>query len=63
MCGIFACLGAKDGAKACIEGLKKLEYRGYHSAGIAGITKSGIEITKEIGKVSCLEKKLSEIYI
>ncbi|PIR54889.1 glutamine--fructose-6-phosphate transaminase (isomerizing) [Candidatus Peregrinibacteria bacterium CG10_big_fil_rev_8_21_14_0_10_36_19] len=52
MCGIFAYLGPKNTAsEMVIEGLKRLEYRGYDSWGIASKTEQGIEIHKEVGKI------------
>lgn len=56
MCGIFGYVGPKNGADIAIEGLKKLEYRGYDSAGIAGVSDGKIIFCKEVGKVSVLEK-------
>lgn len=56
MCGIFAYIGKKEATKVCLEGLKKLEYRGYDSAGIAGVKDGQILICKEAGKVSIIEK-------
>lgn len=44
----------------CINGLKSLEYRGYDSAGIAGISKGGIATCKKEGKVAVLEQTLTE---
>lgn len=63
MCGIFCYIGKKDPIAVCIDGLKKLEYRGYDSAGLAGFEKGKIISCKEVGKVESLEKKakLSEI--
>lgn len=53
MCGIFAYSGNKNNApELVIEGLKCLEYRGYDSWGIAYKTDSGIEIRKDVGKIS-----------
>lgn len=60
MCGIFGYVGKKNSAKLALEGLKKLEYRGYDSAGIAGINKGKIEYCKEVGKVSALEKEVKD---
>jgi glucosamine--fructose-6-phosphate aminotransferase (isomerizing) len=59
MCGIFGYIGSKDPLKTCISGLELLEYRGYDSTGIAGISKGKIAFCKEIGKLSMLKKKLS----
>ena len=42
-----------------LNGLKKLEYRGYDSAGIAGMQEGKIFYCKEVGKVSVLEKEIS----
>jgi len=59
MCGIFGYLGKKNSIVMCIDGLKALEYRGYDSAGIAGITSKGIEAVKQVGPLKDLENKLS----
>lgn len=60
MCGIFAYIGSKDAVKISIAGLKKLEYRGYDSSGIAGIENDEIVLHKEIGKISAMEKNVSD---
>lgn len=60
MCGIFGYVGKKNAAKIAIDGLKRLEYRGYDSAGIAGIADGRIVFFKEVGKVNFLEKKVQE---
>ena len=56
MCGIVAYAGGKDGSKIILEGLKKLEYRGYDSAGMAYETGRDIKIIKAVGKVKNLEE-------
>ena len=58
MCGIFGYIGNDDPLSNCLNGLKMLEYRGYDSAGIAGITDNQIVHCKEVGKIDELEKKL-----
>lgn len=58
MCGIFGYIGKKDPQKTVLEGLKKLEYRGYDSAGIAGVYQGKIFFWKEVGKVAELEKEV-----
>lgn len=58
MCGIFGYVGKKNAVKTVLNGLKKLEYRGYDSAGIAGIKDGKISFAKEVGKVSQLEKEV-----
>jgi glucosamine--fructose-6-phosphate aminotransferase (isomerizing) len=59
MCGIFAYIGPEDSAQICINGLKKLEYRGYDSAGIAGISEGKIHYCKQVGKIHALEEAWS----
>ncbi|MFZ4099450.1 MAG: glutamine--fructose-6-phosphate transaminase (isomerizing) [Chlamydiia bacterium] len=59
MCGIFGYIGARNAAKTCVAGLKRLEYRGYDSAGIAGVTGGHqIESVKEVGRIVALEAAL-----
>lgn len=58
MCGIFAYLGKEEASKICLEGLKKLEYRGYDSSGIGGVKDGGLVIYKEVGKMAKLEEGL-----
>ncbi len=59
MCGIFGYLGKKHNPlNACLEGLKRLEYRGYDSSGIAGLIKNQLWSLKAVGKIAALEKKI-----
>ena len=58
MCGIFAYTGLKNPLETVLNGLKKLEYRGYDSAGIAGIKDHMLYSWKEVGKVCELEKEV-----
>lgn len=61
MCGIVGYLGSKNVYDILINGLKRLEYRGYDSAGLALVTKSGdLNIYKSKGKVSNLEDYCSD---
>ena len=58
MCGIVGYIGSKNGIKISIQGLKRLEYRGYDSAGIAALFDNKIVCQKTKGKVAILEKQL-----
>lgn len=55
MCGIVAAAAGKNIVPVLVEGLKKLEYRGYDSAGLAVIGQSGIERVRSTGRVAELE--------
>lgn len=63
MCGIFGYIGKKNAVSIVIDGLKRLEYRGYDSAGLAGVKEGKIVICKEVGKVSVLEKEVGKLTI
>jgi glucosamine--fructose-6-phosphate aminotransferase (isomerizing) len=60
MCGIVAYVGHRDAQKVIIKGLKRLEYRGYDSAGIA-LLNNGLNVYKKKGKVSELEEHINGI--
>ena len=60
MCGIVAYLGKKVAQPILIEGLKRLEYRGYDSAGVALLGCGAIRINKTSGRISALEEILDE---
>jgi glucosamine--fructose-6-phosphate aminotransferase (isomerizing) len=61
MCGIVAYVGRKLAQPLLIEGLKRLEYRGYDSAGIAVIDdKGGMHIRRAVGRISVLENAVTE---
>ncbi len=59
MCGIVAYLGNKEAASILINGLRRLEYRGYDSAGIAIMNNRSIETAREVGKIRNLEDALA----
>ena len=54
MCGIVGYIGRQDGVAIVIEGLRRLEYRGYDSAGVAVLGRSGLRVVKKQGKVRAL---------
>src|ERR1700744_6256727 len=59
MCGIVAYVGRKVAQPLLIEGLKRLEYRGYDSAGIAVIDDKGeLHVRRAVGRISVLENSL-----
>ena len=60
MCGIVAYLGKKVAQPILTEGLKRLEYRGYDSAGVALLGSGAIRVTKSSGRISALEDILDE---
>jgi len=60
MCGIVAYLGKKAAQPILVEGLKRLEYRGYDSAGVAVLAGGAIKIKKTSGRISALEEILDK---
>lgn len=60
MCGIVGILGRENVADRLLDGLKRLEYRGYDSAGIATIHEGRVERRRAPGKLANLAKKLAE---
>ena len=59
MCGIVGYIGPRDATQVLIPGLKRLEYRGYDSAGLAVVNGSGLLIRKAQGKIARLEEDLA----
>lgn len=60
MCGIVAYIGAKEAYPILIKGLKRLEYRGYDSAGVALLKDNQVKVYKKQGKVAELEEFASQ---
>jgi glucosamine--fructose-6-phosphate aminotransferase (isomerizing) len=58
MCGIMGYLGSRDTVEVLLEGLRRLEYRGYDSAGVAVLVDGKIEVLKTQGKLSVLASAL-----
>ena len=61
MCGIVGYIGPQNATPIILNGLKKLEYRGYDSAGLAVIQNNRIEIRRDVGKLNKLAELVSEI--
>jgi len=59
MCGIVGYIGNKEATEVLVEGLSRLEYRGYDSAGIAVYTNRGLEVKKAKGRLAVLEEELN----
>ncbi len=58
MCGIVGYIGERDAISVLLKGLKKLEYRGYDSAGIAVIQEGKLDVVKAKGRLAKLEERL-----
>lgn len=63
MCGIVGYIGEKNATPIILNGLKKLEYRGYDSAGLAVLTNGHIEVRRDAGKLKNLEQLIAELPI
>ncbi len=63
MCGIFGYIGPQNAVQVVLSGLKKLEYRGYDSSGIAGIRGGEIFYRKEVGKIEKLEEEIKAAHL
>ena len=60
MCGIIGIIGKNDVASQLIEGLRRLEYRGYDSAGLATLVNGRIERRRAEGKLVNLDRRVQE---
>jgi glucosamine--fructose-6-phosphate aminotransferase (isomerizing) len=60
MCGIVGYLGSQSAVDVIVEGLKRLEYRGYDSAGVAVVGPEGLQIRRAAGRIKILEGLLRE---
>ena len=60
MCGIVSYIGKKDPVPILLKGLRRLEYRGYDSAGVALLNSKKLQSIKKVGKVSALESLIDD---
>ena len=60
MCGIIGYIGPKPVVPVLIEGLRRLEYRGYDSAGVAVVNGHGIDVRRSAGKLHNLEQVIAD---
>ena len=63
MCGIVGAISNKNVVSTLIEGLSRLEYRGYDSAGVAVLNAQGIERVRAVGRVSAMTEKANEVHL
>jgi glucosamine--fructose-6-phosphate aminotransferase (isomerizing) len=59
MCGIVGYVGPRDALDVVVEGLRRLEYRGYDSAGVAVVAEAGVHVAKKAGKIANLDAELA----
>src|SRR2546422_10564342 len=57
MCGIIGCVNDEAVAPILLQGLKRVEYRGYDSAGVATVSESSIRVRKAAGGIDDIERK------
>ena len=60
MCGIIGYAGHRPAVPVVVEGLRRLEYRGYDSAGVAFARQGGLRVVRAKGKLAALEEKLAQ---
>ena len=60
MCGIVGYAGPKSAVDVVVDGLRRLEYRGYDSAGVCAVADGELRLAKRAGKLANLEKELSD---
>src|SRR5579875_2419791 len=59
MCGIFGYIGHRPAEEVLLDGLRRLEYRGYDSAGIAVLGEGGVRLTRAVGNLDRLAQRLA----
>ncbi len=60
MCGIVGYVGDKQAVEVVVDGLRRLEYRGYDSAGVSILGEQGLQVERKAGKLANLEKELAD---
>ena len=63
MCGIVGYIGEKNAVDIVLDGLKKLEYRGYDSSGIAVVKDGQLQIRRSVGKLKNLEENIEKKHL
>ncbi|MDQ3914597.1 MAG: glutamine--fructose-6-phosphate transaminase (isomerizing) [Actinomycetota bacterium] len=63
MCGIVGCVGSDDALEVMLDGMRKLEYRGYDSAGVAVVSGGAIAVERRAGRLGVLEGRLNRSWI
>ena len=61
MCGIVGYIGGRDVSPMLLDGLRRMEYRGYDSCGIAVVDEGRARVVRSVGRVSALEEKMQAI--
>src|SRR5216117_4124685 len=60
MCGIVGYVGDKGAVGIIVDGLRRLEYRGYDSAGVAVLDRGGLQVRRAVGRIKALETTLRD---
>src|SRR2546425_4751504 len=60
MCGIVGYVGDKAAVGIIVDGLRRLEYRGYDSAGVAVLDRGGLQVRRAVGRIKALETTLRD---
>ena len=63
MCGIVGYIGNREVSSVLVDGLKRLEYRGYDSCGVAIIDEGKPSIIRSVGRIGTLEEKIKESHV